>query len=771
MAGLAGGLVILAAILRGFRTSESVGGETAIADPAGASRYELTGELAAQVRRIEEREAQVARTVWAAETAGRQYGQILDDWWDAIRRATNRLEALAGLAPAEVVLPIYPSAAPLAHGLEFSLPHNAGRRLAREEWKQAASDLAEAGWRLDQFEIRHIRFTPGSAPRGPESLCYFSAHLENISLPARASLEGELVVSWATPPDGDPVAAPLRVDGSRLALLTRSGEPPFQVRHSEKIPPPEHAHSIDPLLVRDLDGDGRAEIVLAGKNLVWRRNPEGGYESRPLLPGSPDLLSVALLEDFDGDGRDDFLALRREGLFLHRGTAGGGYRPTGELCWSAPADLKQPMAMTAGDIDADGDLDVFIAQYRIPYELGSMPTPFYNANDGYPAYLLVNDGRGRMTDRTPGSGLEPKRHRRTYACSFADLNLDGHLDLIVVSDFAGADVYHGDGRGRFTDETARSIHEPEAFGMALAVNDFNRDGRLDLLMMGMTSPTADRLEALGLWRNPREDRRMRARMTFGNRLLLAGGDGAMRLTDLSRSIARSGWSWGCAVADFDRDSFPDVFVANGLESGETVRDYESEYWLHDQFVGDSREIPAAYFYFKAKFGRTRGVGHSYGGHERDRLFLNLEGARFLDAGYVLGASFPFDSRNAVAADLTGNGRPDLVTTGFDAWPEAQQTLRVIENRFAATGHWIGFDLSNTRGGRSPCGATVILMTSRGKYVQQVVCGDSYRSQSPPVVHFGLGELLAVESAEIRWVGAPAVTISHPAINRYHRVTP
>src|SRR5947207_7097104 len=40
--------------------------------------------------------------------------------------------------------------------------------------------------------------------------------------------------------------------------------------------------------------------------------------------------------------------------------------------------------MTCGDIDADGDLDVFLAQYEEPYANGTTPNPYYDANDGNP---------------------------------------------------------------------------------------------------------------------------------------------------------------------------------------------------------------------------------------------------------------------------------------------------------------------------------------------------------------------------------------------------
>jgi hypothetical protein len=477
-----------------------------------------------------------------------------------------------------------------------------------------------------------------------------------------------------------------------------------------------------------------------------------------------------VIADFDGDGWADFLCAKPEGLILFKGSAQGTFDEPGRLVWSAQPPLKYVQFLTCADIDNDGDLDVFIGQYKSPYFHGQMPTPYYDANDGDPAYLLVNDGKGNFTDATANSGLADKRWRRSYSGSFVQLDSDQGFSLIVVSDFAGIDLYRNDGHGHFSDATRATIPDAMGFGMAHTFADFNQDGRPDFLMIGMDSPTVDRLEHLALWRpGASEDHSIRSRLACGNRLLLAQAKGGFEQTQLNNSISRSGWSWGCAAFDFDNDGYPDVYIANGHESRATVHDYDPEFWLHDIFVGGSTNDRVSDLYFQSKFTRTRGRGQSYGGYEQNRFYLNLAAKSFLEAGHLMGVALPQDCRNVVADDLDGDGRMDLLVTTFEVWPEAKQTLHVYRNNLGDTGNWIGFRFRENGGGKSLPGTRVTVHHGEHVATSQLVTGDSYRCQSPNTLHFGLGQSSKVDSVEIVWPNGSHTRIESPSINEYHVV--
>ncbi len=427
-------------------------------------------------------------------------------------------------------------------------------------------------------------------------------------------MEGDLLVKWATNNPVDVQPAISQIDARGLLIRSRTGEPAFRPVLTETIQPLEKWLFIDPLILYDLDGDGLSEIILPGKNLVYHRQADGRYSAGRLCKDDLGRIFTAIIADFDGDGVADLVCAKPEGLVLFHGSAQGIFNEPGRLVWVANPPLKYGQVLTCGDIDQDGDLDLFLGQYKSPYFHGQMPTPYYDANDGDPSYLLVNDGKGNFSDATESSGLGKKRWRRCYSASFVRTRPTGSLDLVVVSDFAGIELYRNDGHGHFQDVTRSSFPDPMGFGMAHAICDFNRDGLSDFLMIGMDSPAVDRLEHLGLRRKdiPEADR-SRSRLASGNHLFLSRPDGTFQQAPLSSSVARSGWSWGCCAADFDNDGFPDLYIGNGHETRATVRDYDPEFWLHDIYVAGSTNNRAAELYFQSKFTRTRGRGDSYGG--------------------------------------------------------------------------------------------------------------------------------------------------------------
>ena len=742
--------------------------------PSPAPKPALTGGLVdeqvmQQVAAIEAKHRQWNATVWADEMTSRQYGEVVIQIWDKLRAGADPFQLLGSMTFREIQLGQTQPAEEWESGIRRVHLAKGGPSWSMEQFGQALGRWKAAGWLLEQSEWRHRRFDP-HADGGPTSVFWISLHLVNSTLAKRGILRGDIGVKWQpTELTPETLAKPDRIDLAGLEWLERTGAPAFNPASSQDIAPNNGNIFIDPLILYDFNGDGMVEVVMGCKNRIYRNLGEGRFKAEPLCPKFNEIVFNVTLEDLSGDGVVDVVACGHDGIYLIEGQLDGTFHGEVRFAWRAPEKVLDPMVMTTGDIDADGDADLWLSQYKLPYVKGQMPTPIYDANDGFPGYLLLNDGTGQLIDSTAAAGLAAKRHRRSYSASFADIDDDRDLDLVVVSDFAGVDLYLNDGTGKFTDATERLVENHFGFGMAHTFADYNADGRMDLLMIGMNSWTAERLLSMKL--APPTHRHYTDRLgdlTFGNRLYFGDGE-KMIQRPMGDHVANTGWSWGATSFDADNDGDTDLFIANGHKSRDSVKDYERQFWCHDIYHASSESNLAMQIYIQGTSSRLYGAGYSYGGYEKNRLLLNRENKSLDDVAFLMNASHEIDSRNVVSGDIDGDGRLDLFFTHFSVWPEASQGLLIARNLWPSDNRWVGFRLARSAGCPSLNGTKVHLRAGGRDQWRYIVNGDSYRSQHAPIAHFGLGQATAAEFVEIDWPNGQTTRVDWPPIGRYHAV--
>ena len=117
--------------------------------------------------------------------------------------------------------------------------------------------------------------------------------------------------------------------------------------------------------------------------------------------------------------------------------------------------------IAVGDVDGDGLPDVFVASLEKP------------------AALYHNDGGMHFTDVTAAAGIRTDG-LAALSAAFADVNGDGHLDLLVGTLGGPLKLWLGDGHGHFTDATASSGLAGGYAATGLTLADVNGDGHLDL---------------------------------------------------------------------------------------------------------------------------------------------------------------------------------------------------------------------------------------------------------------------------------------------------
>jgi hypothetical protein len=728
-----------------------------------AARKEAQG-LIGQRQRLD-------RLLWAPELTAQEYEVRFSRLWDnLLRNPAGRFAILGDFPFNTLVLGKHASGEPLELNIARYQFTAGGQQLTPEQWRTFLADVAKNGYEIAQTEWHHSRFVAPTADTPAESTVSAVLHVARPQPAHRIIIRADLHVVWDKHISATDPPVPDTITVRNMELLEREQPPAF--REVFRLPGTEKQPLIHPLLVYDLDKDGLSEIVVGGQNLVLWNRGNGQFDVAPFLKDARPIYDGAVLADFTGDGWVDFVAVDTEGYpLLFEGDEQGQFEKIGHRI--SDTHLGFPKAFTAGDIDGDDDLDLFIANYKYAYRQGQYPTPYYDANDGYPAYLLRNDGGGTFTDVTRPSGLAAKRFRRTYTSSFVDLDDDQDLDLIVVSDYAGFDIYLNDSTGRFQDVSDTFGIDRHFFGMGHTFADYDRDGKLDFYVIGMSSTTAKRLEGLGLGRDDKpEYNAMRSAMGYGNRMFLRRQDGFVR-APFNDQVARTGWSWGASSFDFDNDGDKDIFVANGHYSGRSTQDYCTTFWRHDIYTDGSKENPARDMMFQAQSSALREADISWNGYEHKVLMMNRGGEEFVNVAFLLGASFEYDGRGVVADDLDGDGRVDLLVVEFktEGLDRNRYILHVYQNELNPAGHWVGIRLHDHANGYSPIGATVTVKTTGGVYTTKVVTGDSFSTQHSATVHFGLGEETVVETIEVRWRNGTVSRLQQPAANQYHSVDP
>lgn len=730
---------------------------------------------------VQQREQRDA-TVWREEQLAIAHERTVITLWDRLRRA--------GPGQYAQVLQAFP----IADHVSLQQPANwtqADHGMERLEWQTDAWQWnwkefvsvvhrwQRLGFRLVQSEWHHERFQPATQGAA-HSIVSMNLHVlrsRDNKADLRYEIQGQLEVTWNVLKD-QPFFVAQQVCITRPSVVRRAGPPDFVSTFRASMGPIVTTETCNDVVAYDLDGDGRSEILYHATNQLLVNDGQGGFTARELFAVPPTNSMELCVVDITGDRRADAVLTCFDTardppawrLLCYEQQTDGSFSKPPRTWHVEHATWRSPDSLTIADIDGDHDLDVFVTQYMAPAVEGRMPEPYFDANDGYPCMLLVNDGQGTFRDLTRERGLGKKRHRRAYRSSWMDLDRDADVDLVVVSDFSGVDVFENDGQGMFRDRTDAWIDRRENFGMSHSFADFNGDGLLDMVVTGMASTTARRLAQLGLGRSeyPRHQQ-MRLPMAYGNRLYFGRNPAGFEHRAASAEVARGGWSWGCASFDVENDGDMDLYVANGHVSGASVADYCTRFWCHDIYTPDDQVDTDVFTRLVQTNGAVLGSQISWNGYEKNRMFLNRAGQGFDQAAFLLGVAIEQDSRPVIADDFDGDGRVDLLVGWCDRSSKPPQfVLEVFQNRSQTNHHWIAFRPVDVPASQV-LGACATVTTDQGVQSGVIVTGDSFAAQHAPVWHFGLGTVSAVRQVEIVWTGGDFTRLVQPAVDTVHDV--
>ncbi|MAC87103.1 MAG: hypothetical protein CMQ52_03135 [Gammaproteobacteria bacterium] len=309
----------------------------------------------------------------------------------------------------------------------------------------------------------------------------------------------------------------------------------------------------------DFNNDGWDDITYAsedGAQVYFFKNNNGVFNLVTLNGISNTYKTKQVIWiDYDNDGDKDLFVTAIEGINQF-------YRNDGDMSFtniSSTIGFFQTDLFTYGasfgDIDNDGDLDVFISNRT-------------NTEENQRNYLYRND-EGIYIDITQSSGIPiqdedgNENSQLSFCTIFFDYNKDGFQDIYLANDKIDNinRLYKNLGNGTFEDVSVSSGSGIAVNAMTTTLGDYNNDGWFDIYITNTQSSQAGN----------------------GNVLLMNNADGTFTNVAEETGTTFNSFAWGAVFLDADNDTLLDLYVSGGFDG--SIGSFLSAAFYHQQNDG------------------------------------------------------------------------------------------------------------------------------------------------------------------------------------------
>lgn len=457
----------------------------------------------------------------------------------------------------------------------------------------------------------------------------------------------------------------------------------------------------------DYDNDGDLDIYLLNgavhsknnadkgiiRNQLFRQETSGNFTNVTEQSGLGDPgygMGIAV-GDIDNDGDVDVYISNDGPDALYRNNGNGTFTNI-----TQEAGIDNPdwgMCTTFLDYNLDNYLDIFVANY-VNYDTSVICTDRVGRRDycgpkGFPGYadkLFKNNGDGTFTDVSVESGIASKK-AAGLGVVCADFNNDTYPDIYVGNDAEQNHLWMNQGDGTFKDQAMMLGVGYNSAGMAEAsmgvtVGDFDGDDDLDIFLghFGGESNT--------LYRNTGD---------------IGFQDDTSPAALATPSLPYTGF--GCGFFDYDNDGDLDLAVVNGrVIRGPVLTDHK----------------PATYWDYYA---------------EPNLVFENDGKGVFKNVSDLFSefSSRVENSRALVFGDVDNDGDIDVLVSNEGG------RARLYRNDRERTGNWLLVRAYDPKLNRDSYGTKIRVIVQDKKILRLVNPGYSFCASNDPRVHFGLSQ--------------------------------
>ena len=419
----------------------------------------------------------------------------------------------------------------------------------------------------------------------------------------------------------------------------------------------------------------------------------------------------ACMIDATGTGHMD-LVLMQSGtqairVLHHRG--GGRFEALNAEAMGLKAS-GHGVACAVGDYDGDGLNDLAVAlDDRI--------------------LLFRNLGHGKFKDITAGANILPRN--RPTGITFVDYDHDGDLDLLLTGaplEPGGPSnvLWRNDGDGTFTEQTEVTGLGGSGRTEAAILTDFNNDRAVDLAVTGDgPSPLIYVNQREGKYPTQPLYEGMELPPTVGITVLDYNKDGWMDIA-VTHAGAPGLTLWRNVEGPdhigrrFERVALPLSGAERGW--GLTPVDIDNDGWIDLAAIVETKAGPRVRVFRSRGDGSFEDVSHALG---LDRIRLT-------------------EPRGLIAADVDGDGAPDLIVTQENTPPV------LLRNVGANKNHFVRLDLAGLADNKTALGVKVEVFAN-GLWQKWELAGASgFETQAPPQILVGLGQAPGIDLLRILW---------------------
>lgn len=384
------------------------------------------------------------------------------------------------------------------------------------------------------------------------------------------------------------------------------------------------------------------------------------------------------------------------------------------------------------DYDKDGDLDLYVVNYRYDFKNNAKISSAIQKNieEITSDQLYRNDGN-HFTKVTGEAGLYNKAWGLSGAVG--DYNNDGWDDIYVSNDFLEPDaLYINQKDGTFKNEVLNRINHISFNSMGSDYADINNDGFEDLLTLDMAPESHERSKENMASMSTSNFMQMVAvgyhHAYMSNMLHLNEGNGKYKETALLSGLAKTDWSWSPLIVDLDNDGLKDVFISNGVVKDYTNQDFRTALRKKNA-EGKSMELQEVLDMIPAE-------------KLDNYVFKNNGDLTFSKTIKEWGLEDPSFSNGAAYADFDNDGDLDLIVNNVN------DHIGLYRNN--SENNYIQISLKGSNNNTLAIGTRVYVTTENGMQFQKHYLTRGYESSVSNILNFGLGEATSISEISVVW---------------------